>query len=225
MTKKKRKIYRPFDDDDDEDGDDPFAGFPFGDDMGSFFNDFMKKMTEMMRSKDFFNFSQNVFKNLGIPGPEMMDEEELKKRAQKGGAPFVYGFSVRMGPDGRPIIDRFGNIKPSEMGENEGALPAADDVGNVREPLADLIEEEKEIVVVVELPGVQKEDIELMATEYTLEIHAADSEGMRVYQKRMELPGKINPDVAKARYTNGILEVRLVKVEDEKRRGSPIKIE
>ncbi|MHA1996921.1 MAG: archaeal heat shock protein Hsp20 [Promethearchaeota archaeon] len=221
MGKKKKKIHTPFDDEGDEFDDDDMGNFnPFGDNMGDFLNEFMKKIQNMMKSKDFFNFSKNVFKQFGF-APEDINSAKMKGQPTK--SPFVYGFSVKFGKDGKPIIDKFGNIKPPKI-EEEPEIESNQFMGNVREPIADIIEQEQEILVVVELPGVHKEDIELMATDYTLEVRAADSDGYRRYQKRLELPSKINPDIAKARYTNGILEIRLTKVE-EKSRGSPIKIE
>ncbi|GAG49362.1 unnamed protein product, partial [marine sediment metagenome] len=35
--------------------------------------------------------------------------------------PFVYGYSVKIGPDGKPVIREFGNIKPGPG--REGAPP------------------------------------------------------------------------------------------------------
>ena len=119
----------------------------------------------------------------------------------------------RLRPVGK-LVDLFGNIKaprqPVEMEEED--VPVA---ANIREPLADVIEENDEIVVVVELPGVKKEDITLDANEDSIEIRA-DGGKDRKYQKNVWLPSKINPDKAKARYTNGILEVRLEKVEEKR---------
>jgi len=77
-------------------------------------------------------------------------------------------------------------------------------------------------VVVAELPGVEKEDIELNATEKEL-IISVDTE-RRKYYKCLELPAEVDPKSAKASYRNGILEVRLKKVRPE-RRGERIKIE
>ncbi|MEM4702495.1 MAG: Hsp20/alpha crystallin family protein, partial [Archaeoglobaceae archaeon] len=64
--------------------------------------------------------------------------------------PIIRGFSIRIGPDGRPEIREFGT-KPliKEMGVEE------------RKPLVDVIETDNEIQVIAEMPGVKKEDIEL----------------------------------------------------------------
>ncbi|MEM2190627.1 MAG: Hsp20/alpha crystallin family protein [Archaeoglobaceae archaeon] len=75
--------------------------------------------------------------------------------------PIVRGFSIRIGPDGRPEIREFGT-KPliKETGIEE------------RKPLVDVIETDNEVQVIAEMPGVRKEDIELKATERSLEIRA-----------------------------------------------------
>jgi len=127
--------------------------------------------------------------------------------------PFVYGFTMRVGPDGKPVIREFGNIRPTRFGPR---------IVEEREPLVDVIEEEDEVVVVAELPGVEKEDIDLNATERELVISVDTEE--RKYYKHLELPAEVDPRSAKASYKNGVLEVRLKKVKPE-RRGERIKIE
>ncbi|MHA1790996.1 MAG: archaeal heat shock protein Hsp20 [Promethearchaeota archaeon] len=220
MTKKKRRIYHPFDDDDD--GDDFFGDFFswFNEDPGDFFNQFNKMFKNMMNNEDFLNFSRNIFKTFGLPEPGQEKKKETKRKIDIKG-PFVYGFSVRFDENGKPIVDRFGNIKP--LPSSEAKEENVEEVATVREPISDVIDDDNEFLVVVELPGVQKNDIELNATDFSIDIHAS-SDGYRKYHKHIELPAKINPDKAKARYNNGILEIRLEKI-SEKRKGSPIKIE
>ena len=69
--------------------------------------------------------------------------------------------------------------------------------------------------MVCEVPGVNKDEIEIRASSNELEIIAAAAEDQkhgRHYHKTVALPSEINPDYAKARYQNGILEVRLQKI-------------
>lgn len=123
--------------------------------------------------------------------------------------PIVRGFSIRIGPDGRPEIREFGT-KPliKETGIEE------------RKPLVDVIETDNEIQVIAEMPGVRKEDIELKATERSLEIKAEGEN--RKYHEVVNLPAEVDPDSAKARYNNGVLEVILAKKAGG---GKKIKIE
>ena len=89
-----------------------------------------------------------------------------------------------------------------------------------REPLVEVIEEKEYVVVTAEMPGVPKEAIKVKATETSLTI-SAESEG-RSYYKEVSLPAKVDPKASKATYNNGILEVRLRKVEG---RGEDISVE
>jgi HSP20 family protein len=230
MGKKKRKIFGLDDDDEDDNGSDNDDESPVGDVPDEFLDQFQgifKNLMKQFKSKDFMNFSKNIFKQLGVQGPEGMNPEDAKKGKQEAKGPFVYGFSVRIGPDGKPIINKFGDIKPITPATDEEAGDAAPEQevqAIVRRPVADVINEDKEVVVVVELPGVDKNAIKLDATDYSIEI-SADAQGDRKYQTRLDLPSKINPDHAKARYTNGILEVRLQKAGEKERKTSSIPID
>lgn len=131
--------------------------------------------------------------------------------------PFVYGYSVKIGPDGKPVIREFGNIKPGPGREGEPPLNLQDR----REPLIDLIEEDEKIKVVAELPGVEKEDIKLYVSRDTLTIDVDTPE--RRYRKELNLPFEIEESSATSTYLNGVLETTLTK---KKRtgRGTQIKI-
>ncbi len=91
-----------------------------------------------------------------------------------------------------------------------------------REPLVDVLQEGNEVVVVTELPGVEKDDIKLESTDRALKI--AVEAAKRRYFKEMELPHLVDPRTAKATYKNGVLEVRFTK-SDEKRPTRAILVE
>jgi len=164
---------------------------------------------------------------------EMMEEEfkELHKRAPrelvrertlpdgtkvKEWGPFVYGYSMRVGPDGKPNIREFGNVRP----ETHMGRPRID-IKEKREPLVDVMTVNSEVKVIVELPGVEKEDVKLRGTENTLTISVDTPQ--RKYYKEVELPAKVDPKEAKTSYKNGVLEVTLRK-QKEKPKGEPIEI-
>ena len=129
--------------------------------------------------------------------------------------PFVYGYSVKIGPDGKPEIREFGNVKPSRLGPQ---------VKEEREPLVDIIETNGEIHIVVELPGVEKNDIKVHGTEEALTI-SVDTQ-QRKYYKDIALPAKVKVKEAKTEYKNGVLEITLPKTKEEKKpKGEPINIE
>lgn len=125
-----------------------------------------------------------------------MDEGFSKSLFNEINNPFVYGFSMRPGAGGKPVFQEFGNV------------PGEDDqVPRDWEPLVDVIDGEKEITVIVELPGVNKEDIRLNALEDHLSIKV-DTESRR-YHKELDLPAEVEPESVKATYKNGVLEVKL----------------
>ncbi|UCG45952.1 MAG: Hsp20/alpha crystallin family protein [Candidatus Bathyarchaeota archaeon] len=132
--------------------------------------------------------------------------------------PFVYGYSVTMGPDGKPKIREFGNIKP----ETRLGSPRID-IKEKREPLADVLNCNGEVRVIVELPGVDKKDIKLHGTEERLTI-SVDTP-LRKYYKEVRLPAKIVPDKARSTYKNGVLEVTLQKKKEDKPKGERIEIQ
>jgi len=136
---------------------------------------------------------------------EMMNKAFTMPRAQEGPLPFVYGFSMSVGPDGKPVIREFGNLEKSSRGPL---------LKEEREPLVDVMEEGNEIVVVIEIPGVEKKDVKLEATDRVLKI-SVDSEKRRYY-KELDLPHMVDPRKSKASYKNGVLEVRFPKTEENK---------
>ena len=117
----------------------------------------------------------------------------------KGTNPFVFGFSMRVGPDGKPILQRFGNT-PAVSDEGPRISPHL-------EPLVDIIEENDEVIVVAELPGVEKDEINVRVKGQHLTIHVDNPE--RPYHKELELPSKVQKEDSKSSIRNGVLEVRL----------------
>lgn len=151
---------------------------------------------------------------------EKVPKEYIKERTLPDGStvrelgPFVYGYSMRIGPNGKPEIQEFGNIKKGLRGPPQ--------VKEEREPLVDIIETDKEIRVVAELPGVEKSDITLHGTEDSLDI-SVDVPQKR-FHKEVQLPAKVKVKEASSTYKNGVLEVILPKVESVPSRGEPINI-
>ena len=102
------------------------------------------------------DFMARDFNELSMKAPkELVRERTLPSGAKvKQWGPFVYGYSMNIGPDGRPQIHEFGNIKP-EIGMGRPRL----DIKEKREPLADVMTANNEVIIVIELPGVEKKDI------------------------------------------------------------------
>jgi len=86
------------------------------------------------------------------------------------------------------------------------------DVQEEREPLMDIIEEERDVAIVAELPGVKKEDIHIHATQFNVTISVDTVE--HKYYKEVALPVEIDPESVAATYKNGVLQIRLKKLVD-----------
>jgi len=156
------------------------------------------------------------------------ETEDGRKVRQVG--PIVYGYSMTIGPDGKPHVTEFGNVKSlGNFDSNRKNIPAkqlgkTSTLSAEREPLVDVNTTEKEVKVVVEMPGVRKEDIKVNAANSQVEIDA--SYNSRKYHKLIELPKEADIETAKSIYNNGVLEITFnKKKEDIKPKGKEIKIE
>ena len=136
----------------------------------------------------------------------------------KTSGPFVYGYNVTVGPDGKPKVNEFGNFK---FETRLGKLHM--DIKDKQEPLVDVIDADGEVRVIVELPGVKREQIKLSGTDEILTI-SVDTD-KRKYFKEIELPTKINLKKATSKFKNGVLEISVPKKKQKKTKSHNIKIE
>ncbi|MFH1126843.1 MAG: Hsp20/alpha crystallin family protein [archaeon] len=104
--------------------------------------------------------------------------------------------------------------------------------GIAREPLTDVKETEKEIIASLEMPGVDKKDIQLNVTEDGLEVkveqkHEAKEEkegyirmerGYRSFYRSLPFPSKVIPEKANAKYDKGVLEITIPKINETKKK-------
>ncbi|HZW85198.1 MAG TPA: archaeal heat shock protein Hsp20 [Nitrososphaerales archaeon] len=181
--------------DDDERDDYPARrrrGYPFGPWGFPDMDDMMKEM-ERAFSEQFKELEKEMPK--GLVRESKTPEGGTKKEI----GPIVYGYSVTIGPDGKPVVREFGNVR-----KGEGTPWKA--INDSREPLVDVVSSDKEVRVIAEIPGVKKEDIELTIDEKSIEISV---EGDRRYHKELELPGVVDPKGAKSSYNNGVLEITI----------------
>jgi HSP20 family protein len=131
---------------------------------------------------------------------QLDDTGELRREGRFGskeqGVEGVYGFRVRMGIDGAKVRS-FGNIR---------STPEGPTVTEVREPLVDCFAEDGEVVVIVELPGVAEDDINLRVSRDQLELRAVSK--TQKYGTEVLLPMTVDPDPVFRRLNHGILELR-----------------
>jgi HSP20 family protein len=188
----------------------------FGRGRGNFFDDIFKGFEETQREieREFTDIEKNMPKDLvrEYKTPEGGTVREV--------GPMVYGYTMTIGPDGRPKVREFGNVKrPSGFGFR-GLRP---EIAGEMEPLIDVVSTDKEVKVTVEMPGVSKENIRIDAYGSTVEIRSEDPH--RKYHKSIDLPEEADIETAKSKYNNGVLEIIFEKKKETKPKGKEIKIE
>lgn len=181
-----------------------------------FFSIFPRDIEQYFAEMD--KYFEEIFKEAESQVPnDLVRERDLPKGGKiREIGPFVYGYSVTVGPDGKPVIREFGNIKPTSHGKK----PL--EVQEKREPLIDVFNAKNSVRVIVELPGIEKKDINLNIEGKLLTVSV---ETPRRYYKEIELPVNVDTSTPHANYRNGILEVSLKKPKDKKTQGRKIDIE
>ena len=133
--------------------------------------------------------------------------EELKRTGEIGLDPSgkvrgVYGVTIRtaLGGERETVkVEPFGNVRP----DKKTGEPV---VHEVREPMVDVFEEDHEVLVVAELPGVGAQDVHLDLNDDILVIAA--SSGDKKYRKEVLLPESAAGREMTSKCRNGVLEVR-----------------
>ena len=127
--------------------------------------------------------------------------------------PLFYGCTMTVGPDGKPVVQEYGNVKPDQ-------LPISD----TREPIVDTIVDEKEKVVklIVEMPGVEKTDVKIVVDNKVVDLSA--EHGEKKYHVKVPLKHTVDENSAKASYKNGILQL-VFKLVAEKQTGKKVEVE
>jgi HSP20 family protein len=142
----------------------------------------------------------DIAQELKEAGGEIKKEGEIDLSNLKKGMKGVFGFSVKSAVGGKPVVEPFGNIKRTPKGPT---------IEKEREPITDIFDEEDEIIVMAEMPGINADDIKLDLKEDILDISAQNED--RKYHKEVLLPGKIQAETLQSSYKNGILEIKMKK--------------
>lgn len=127
-------------------------------------------------------------------------EGELNFDHIKKGMKGVYGFTINTAGGSSPKVETFGNIKKTPEGPR---------VDEEREPITDIFNEENEIMIIAEMPGIEEQEIKIELKEDILEISAVNKN--RTYRKELLLPVKVIKSDLQHKFTNGILEIRIKK--------------
>jgi HSP20 family protein len=113
-------------------------------------------------------------------------------------------------------------------------LPKLNDIS----PSVDIFEENGDMVIKAEMPGIKKEDVDVSVTENMVTISGEKRQEEKVEKRnyhrvernygsvcrRFQLPEGVNSDKVKATFQNGVLEVRLPKTKKGKEKEKKITI-
>ena len=174
--------------------------------------------------KDPWGFRDRFFEQID---KEFSDAEDMLNRMFKtvtetGTAgshtqPYFYGYQITVGPEGKPHIREFGNVRPSQRGLIEESA--------IRQPLVDTSINEKEntLVITAEMPGITKEDVKVTMEEGLVTIHA--EKGSKKYHTELPVDNELDADSTKASYINGVLELKIQFKKPIKSKSKEIKVE
>ena len=81
---------------------------------------------------------------------------------------------------------------------------------------------DKDIVFTIDMPGVQKKDIDISIDEHSIKVSAQNEKG-RNYNYTRRFKPTVDESSAVATFTNGVLDITVKKVE-EKEKGTKVKI-
>ena len=81
---------------------------------------------------------------------------------------------------------------------------------------------DKDIVFTIDMPGVQKKDIDITIEEHSIKVTAQNDKG-RNYNYTRRFKPTVDASSAVATFTNGVLDITVKKVE-EKEKGTKVKI-
>jgi HSP20 family protein len=106
-------------------------------------------------------------------------------------------------------------------------------------PAVDLYEEKDDIIAKVDLPGMEKEDIEVNITDHRLTVKGEKKKTEEIkeenyyrsertygtFSRTVEIPKEVQVEKARATFKNGVLEIRLPKTEEAKKKEAKVRIE
>ena len=128
-------------------------------DIGLNFGGFLGKLGSVMEK----------LVDLAETGQSLSQSGELKGLDPQGKLRGVYGFSIKTGTgdqgEREVKIEPFGNIHRESSGDAV--------VEDVREPLVNVYEEDDHVLVLAEIPGVSKKDVQLDLSDDRLTIRAS----------------------------------------------------
>ena len=155
----------------------------------------------LMRLEMKWSAFSDSFKNIEnrIPKDLVKEYETSKGEKVREVGPIVYGYSMTIGPDGKPHIREFGNVKSpfsSSGGRGGKGFFEQSSLSAEREPLIDVSSTDKEVKIVAEMPGINKQNIRIDAYNNYVEIKS-DVPNTK-YHKKIEIQDDIDLESARS---------------------------
>ena len=167
-----------------------------------------------------------------------MAKPEKAKEREKAVAPWrPFSQGARMEGDMERIFEDFFGSRWSPFRRSfwptrrqAVAMPAVE---------VDLYEEKDDIVVKAELPGMEKDEINISVSDHILTLKGEKKREEEVkdedyhfsersygaFVRSIELPAQVQTEKAKASFKNGVLQIRLPKTEEAKRKEIAVRVE
>lgn len=109
--------------------------------------------------------------------------------------------------------------------------------GDGRWPRVDIVEHDKDVVIRAEVPGIERKDLDVSVSDSTVtikgEAHKEEEEESGDYYRcervrgafarTLALPAEVDAEKVQAHFSDGVLEIKLPKVEQARRRKVEIK--
>jgi HSP20 family protein len=162
---------------------------------------------------------EDIFMDINAPKEIMIDHETQEDVGVGQFSSFVYGYSLTIELDDKPRVSSRSSKKRKGVSEYNGPQ-----ITSEREPLAEINVYDKEVKVVLEMPGVSKEHIKIQAYKNSVEV--SSDHPQRKYQV-IDIPRVADINTIRSTYKNGILEIVFKKKERLKlnNKGREIRIE
>jgi len=177
--------------------------------------------------------------------------ELVIEKGKKEVAPTQKGEVRRRGVELERMFDRFDqmmgdwwgrpfpSLTPSLPGLLRPSRALMSEAFSLRAPAVDLYEGEEEVVIKAEVPGMDKGDLKIEMADSMLTISGEKKKEENIkedaytysersygsFSRSLQLPCAVKADKAKATFKNGVLEVKLPKTEEAKKRHTIVKID
>jgi len=199
--------------------------------------DWFRRFDSMYFADDFFTDFEEVEKEFGdafmdikVPKEPLIDYETQEDVRVLEISSFVYGYSMTIELDDKSRV-RSRNIRNDGVGSSGSSKKRKEvskynrpQITSEREPLVEVNVYDKEVKVVLEMPGLSKEHIKIQAYKNSVEI--SSNHPQRKYQV-IDIPRVADIETIRSTYKNGILEIVFKKKEKSKgnNKGREIRIE